>query len=358
MNTELKESPSFAPLRALFDRRIAVLDGAMGSMIQTYGLKEADFRGERFRDHPHDLQGNNDLLSLTRPDIIEKIHGDYFAAGADLVETNTFNSTVISQADYRMESQVKEINVAAVAAARRAAKKAKAATPGRRCFVAGAIGPLNRTLSMSPDVNRPDYRAVTWDQVTAAYTEQARTLIEGGVDALLVETIFDTLNAKAALFSLSALFEEMGTRLPVMISVTITDASGRTLSGQTINAFYQSIVHAQPFSVGINCALGGRAMRPYVEELSAIAGCYTTCYPNAGLPNAFGGYDETPDEMASILREFATNGWVNLVGGCCGSTPPHIAAIAQAVKGLPPRQVPTLPPVLELSGLEPLRIGS
>jgi len=357
MNSSPQESPSFAALRRLFDQRIAILDGAMGSMIQTYGLKEADFRGERLKDHPHDLQGNNDLLSLTRPDVIEQIHSAYFAAGADMVETNTFNSTVISQADYRTEFLVKEINQAAVAVARRAAQKAEAATPGRRCFVAGAIGPLNRTLSMSPDVNRPDYRAVTWDQVVAAYTEQARTLIESGVDAILVETIFDTLNAKAALFSLSSLFEEMGTRLPVMISVTITDASGRTLSGQTINAFYQSVAHAQPFSVGINCALGGRAMRPYVEELAKIAGCYVTCYPNAGLPNAFGGYDETPEEMAAVLAEFAANGWLNLVGGCCGSTPPHIAAIAQAVRSLPPRRVPIPEPVLELSGLEPLRIG-
>ncbi len=357
MSFELPESPSFAPLRALFDERIAVLDGAMGSMIQTFNLEEADFRGTRFQDHPHDLKGNNDLLSLTRPDIIESIHSDYFAAGADMVETNTFNSTSISQSDYKLEAIVTELNAAAVAVARRAATKAEAATPGRRCFVAGAIGPLNRTLSMSPDVNRPDYRAVTWDQVVAAYTEQARALVAAGVDALLVETIFDTLNAKAALFALAGLFEEVGYRLPVMISVTITDASGRTLSGQTIGAFYASIAHARPFSVGINCALGGRAMRPYVEELAGIAGCYTTCYPNAGLPNAFGGYDETPADMAGVLGEFAANKWVNLVGGCCGSTPAHIAAIAQAVRGLPPRQPPTLSPALRLSGLEPLMVA-
>lgn len=354
MSNEPPESPSFAPLRELFESRIAILDGAMGTMIQAAGLEEADFRGKRFVGHPQDLKGNNDLLSLTRPDVIEGIHSAYFAAGADLVETNTFNSTAISQSDYRMEALVPEINAAAVAAARRAAKKAEAASPGRRCFVAGAIGPLNRTLSMSPDVNRPDYRSVTWDQVVAAYTEQARALIGAGADALLLETIFDTLNAKAALFALAGLFDELGFRLPVMISVTITDAAGRTLSGQTIEAFYASVVHARPFSVGINCALGGRAMRPYVEELARIASCYVTCYPNAGLPNAFGGYDETPADMASVLGEFAANGWVNLVGGCCGSTPGHIAAIAKAVRGVPARRVPAAPAELRLSGLEPL----
>jgi 5-methyltetrahydrofolate--homocysteine methyltransferase len=351
------ESPSFAALRGIFDQRIAILDGAMGTMIQGYGLQEADFRGARFRDFGQDLQGNNDLLSLVRPDIIEKIHGEYFAAGADIVETNTFNSNAISQSDYRMESLVAEFNAASVAAATRAARQAEAATPGRRCFVAGAIGPLNRTLSMSPDVNRPDYRAVSWDQVVGAYTEQARALITAGVDALLIETIFDTLNAKAALFALAALFDEFGFRLPVMISVTITDASGRTLSGQTIEAFYASIAHARPFSVGINCALGGRQMRPYLEELSGLANCYVTCYPNAGLPNAFGGYDETPADMAGVLGEFAANGWLNMVGGCCGSTPAHIAAIAAAVRGVPPRKIPAIAPAMRLSGLEPLVVA-
>jgi 5-methyltetrahydrofolate--homocysteine methyltransferase len=356
MSAEPPESPSFQPLRELFESRIAILDGAMGTMIQAAGMQESDFRSDRFWDHRHPLKGNNDLLSLTRPDIIEGIHSAYFAAGADLVETNTFNSTSISQADYHMQSLVAEINAAAVAAARRAAQKAEAASPGRRRFVVGAIGPLNRTLSMSPDVNRPDYRAVTWDQVVAAYTEQARALVAAGVDALLLETIFDTLNAKAALFALAGLFDELGFRLPVMISVTITDAAGRTLSGQTIEAFYTSIAHARPFSVGINCALGGRAMRPYVEELARIASCYVTCYPNAGLPNAFGGYDETPADMAAVLREFAANGWLNLVGGCCGSTPEHIAAIARAVDGLPPRRAPAASRVLRLSGLEPLLV--
>jgi 5-methyltetrahydrofolate--homocysteine methyltransferase len=351
-----KESSSFAALRRLFESRIAVLDGAMGTMIQGHGLEEADFRGTRFAGHPRDLKGNNDLLSLTRPDVIEGIHSEYFAAGADIVETNTFNSTVISQADYGMEPVVPEMNAAAVAAARRAADKAQAADPSRPRFVAGAIGPLNRTLSMSPDVNRPDFRAVTWDQVVTAYLQQARALAAAGVDALLIETIFDTLNAKAALFATELLFDETGVRLPVMLSVTITDASGRTLSGQTISAFYSSIAHAKPFSVGINCALGGRQMRPYVEELASIATCFTTCYPNAGLPNAFGGYDEAPADMAAVLGDFASNGWLNMVGGCCGSTPAHISAIARAVSAFPPRRPQGHPAAMRLSGLERLVI--
>lgn len=352
------EKPAAAEaLKQLFDSRIAVLDGAMGTMIQGYGLQESDFRGTRFADHPRDLKGNNDLLSITRPDVIEEIHGKYFAAGADIVETNTFNSTSISQADYGTEFLVPELNAAAVAAARRAAVKAEQADPGRRRFVAGAIGPLNRTLSMSPDVNRPDYRAVTWDQVVNAYLEQARALAKAGVDALLIETIFDTLNAKAALFAAELLFDETGARLPVMISVTITDASGRTLSGQTISAFYASVSHAKPFSVGINCALGGRQMRPYVEELSGLARCYTTCYPNAGLPNAFGGYDESPEAMAAVIGEFAANGWVNMVGGCCGSTPDHIAAISKAVSTIPARRPAAPTAAMRLSGLEPLVVA-
>ena len=344
-------------LEQLFYERIVILDGAMGSMIQSYPLTEGDLRGERFAKHPQDLKGNNDLLSLTRPDVIEDIHSRYFAAGADIAETNTFSSTSIAQGDYHLESVVAELNSAAVACARRAALKAEAATPGRRCFVAGAIGPLNRTLSMSPDVNRPDYRAVTWAQVTAAYTEQVRALLLAGVDTLLVETIFDTLNAKAALFAIEGCFEELKVRVPVMISVTITDASGRTLSGQTIGAFYNSIRHAKPFSVGINCALGGKEMRPYIEELARITECYVSCYPNAGLPNAFGGYDETPEHMAAILGEFSKQGWLNLVGGCCGSTPEHIAAIANAVRNSPMHQVAGMPaPVLRLSGLEPMAL--
>ena len=346
-------------LRRLFAAKIVVLDGAMGSMIQSYKLQEADFRGERFKAHAHDLQGNNDLLSISRPDVIENIHADYFGAGADMVETNTFSSTSIGMADYRCEPYVRDINLAAVGCARRAAQRVEAANPGRQCFVAGAIGPLNRTLSISPDVNRPDFRAVTWEQVVGAYTEQINALLDGGVDALLVETIFDTLNSKAALFAIEQVFDERGdsARVPVMISVTITDASGRTLSGQTIGAFYTSVAHAKPFSVGINCALGGAAMRPYVEELARIANCYTTCYPNAGLPNAFGEYDESPADMARVLGEFAANGWVNMVGGCCGSTPAHIAAIAKAVSGRAPRMLPQAARALRLSGLEPLAVA-
>jgi 5-methyltetrahydrofolate--homocysteine methyltransferase len=352
-----RAADSLAALETLFASRLVLLDGAMGSMIQGYGLTEADFRGERFATHSHDLQGNNDLLSLTRPDVIEEIHAAYFAAGSDIVETNTFNSTAISQADYHLEPVVRDINLAAAAVARRAAANAEAASPGRRCFVAGAIGPLNRTLSMSPDVNRPDFRAVTWDQVVAAYSEQINALLDGGVDALLVETIFDTLNAKAALFAIESIFDERGYRLPVMISVTITDASGRTLSGQTVGAFYNSIRHVKPFSVGINCALGGRAMRPYVEELAQLAECYVTCYPNAGLPNAFGGYDETPADMATVLGEFAASGFVNAVGGCCGSTPAHIAAIAAAIRRASPRPLRPRAATMQLSGLEPLTVA-
>ncbi|MDE3083914.1 MAG: homocysteine S-methyltransferase family protein [Verrucomicrobiota bacterium] len=353
MNSPSHFRDTFAALRRLFAQRIAILDGAMGTMIQQHKLEEADFRSERFKSHPHDLKGNNDLLCLTRPDIIEKIHSDYFAAGADIVETNTFNSTRISQADYRTESLAPELNRAAAQIARRAADTA-AKKFNRPCFVAGALGPTNRTASMSPDVNRPDFRAVTFDQLVEAYLEQARALVAGGVDALLIETIFDTLNAKAALFAVESIFDETNARLPVMISVTITDASGRTLSGQTAEAFYNSIRHARPFSVGINCALGGRQMRPYIEELSRVAECYVTCYPPAGLPNAFGGYDETPADMASVLGEFAAAGFVNLVGGCCGSTPAHIAAITQAVRGKKPRALPAPSPALRLSGLEPL----
>jgi 5-methyltetrahydrofolate--homocysteine methyltransferase len=344
-------------LKKLLAERIVILDGAMGTVIQGYELEENDFRGDRFATHPKPLKGNNDLLSLTRPDIIEEIHRRYFEAGADIVETNTFNSTTISQADYGTESIVRELNAAAAACALRAARAAEAATPGRRCFVAGALGPLNRTLSMSPDVNRPEFRAVDWAQVVAAYSQQAAALVAGGVDLLFVETIFDTLNAKAALFAIEEVFEARGVRLPVIVSVTITDASGRTLSGQTVSAFYNSIRHANPFAVGINCALGGREMRPYVEELATLAECPVSCYPNAGLPNAFGGYDQSPEDMAAILGDFARNGWVNFVGGCCGSTPEHIAAIAEAVRGVAPRRAREPHPEMRLSGLEALAIA-
>jgi 5-methyltetrahydrofolate--homocysteine methyltransferase len=342
----------------LFEERIVIIDGAMGSLIQTYSLEEKDFRGERFKAHHKDLKGNNDLLCLTRPDVIEQIHARYFDAGADVAETNTFSSTSIAQADYDLGNIITDLNLAAVSCARRAAKGAEERTPGRRCYVAGAIGPLNRTLSMSPDVNRPDFRAVTWNQVVSAYEEQVRALLQGGVDVLLVETIFDTLNSKAALFAIEGVFEELGRRVPVMISVTITDASGRTLSGQTITAFYDSVRHAKPFSVGINCALGGAEMRPYIQELARVAECYVSCYPNAGLPNAFGGYDETPEEMAAVLTDFAKQGWLNLVGGCCGSTPEHIAAIAKGVKPYAARKRPVSGNDMRLSGLESLVVAS
>jgi 5-methyltetrahydrofolate--homocysteine methyltransferase len=350
-------SPAFAELRRLFEQRIAIIEGPKGTMVQARQLTERDFRGECFCGHPHDLKGDNDILCLTRPDLIEEIHRSYIAAGADLVSTNTFNGTRISQADYQTEAAVADLNRAAAQICVRAARWGEAKFH-RRIFVVGALGPTNRTASLSPDVNRPDFRAVTFDQLVAAYYEQARALVEGGAEILLVETIFDTLNAKAALFAIENLFDELPARLPVMISVTITDASGRTLSGQTVEAFYHSVVHARPFSIGINCALGGRQMRPYIEELARIAGCFVTCYPNAGLPNAFGGYDETPAEMAATLAEFAANGWVNLLGGCCGSTPAHIQAIATAVAGLKPRPLPgSVVPALGLSGLEPLVIA-
>ena len=349
-------SASSAALRALFASRIAILEGPKGTLVQSRQLTEADFRGERFRLHPHDLKGDNDLLCLTQPALIEEFHRLYIKAGADLVSTNTFNGTRISQADYQTESFVPEINRAAAEICVRAARWGTAKFQ-RPIFVAGTLGPTNRTLSMSPDVNRPDYRAVTWAQVVAAYAEQARALIQGGVDALLVETIFDTLNAKAALFAIEGVFDELGVRLPVMISGTITDASGRTLSGQTIAAFYNSIRHARPFSVGLNCALGARQMRPYLEELAGLAECFVTCYPNAGLPNAFGSYDETSADMAAVLAEFADAGFVNLVGGCCGSTPDHIRAIAAAVRGKKPRALPTPARALRLSGLEPLLVA-
>jgi 5-methyltetrahydrofolate--homocysteine methyltransferase len=352
-----KPTHSAAEFEALFQKRIVILDGAMGSMLQGYPFTEEDFRGSLFKSHHKDLKGNNDLLCLTQPDAVTEVHAKYFAAGADMVETNTFSSTSIAQADYDLQTSVTALNTAAVACARKAAVSAEAASPGRTCFVAGAIGPLNRTLSMSPDVNRPEYRAVLWDDVVAAYTEQIMALLHAGVDALLVETIFDTLNSKAALFAIEGCFDAVNFRVPVMVSVTITDNSGRTLSGQTISAFYNSIRHAKPFSVGINCALGGQEMRPYIEELAGMAECYISCYPNAGLPNAFGGYDQTPSEMAQILTGFAQAGWLNVVGGCCGSTPEHIAAIAAQVKNLPPRGTPTAQPIMRLSGLEPLHIS-
>ena len=339
-------------------QRIVLMDGAMGTMVQRHSLSEKDFRGDRFASHDRDLKGNNDILAITRPDVIGGIHRAYLEAGAEIIETNTFNATSISQADYGLESAVRDINLAASRLARKTADEFLAAHPGRQAWVAGAVGPTNRTASMSPDVNRPDYRAVTFRQLAEAYGEQIRALIEGGVDLLLPETTFDTLNLKAALWAMEEIFDELGYRLPVMISVTITDASGRTLSGQTTEAFWHSIRHARPFSVGINCALGPKEMRPYLAALSKVADCFVSCYPNAGLPNAFGGYDETPQQMAEVLREFGQAGFLNLVGGCCGTTPEHIAAIGQGVRALPPRVAQPPPPATVLSGLEPYTIGT
>jgi 5-methyltetrahydrofolate--homocysteine methyltransferase len=327
-------------LDAQLAKRILILDGAMGTMIQRYTLTEADFRGQRFSDHAHDLKGDSDLLVLTRPDVISAIHGEYLAAGADIIETNTFGATAVAQADYGLESVAYEMNLAGARLARQAADAWTARTPDQPRFVAGALGPTNRTLSISPDVNNPALRTVTFDTVRAAYREQTRGLLDGGVDVLLIETIFDTLNAKAAIAAILEEFDSRGASVPVMISVTITDRSGRTLSGQTIDAFYTSIRHVRPLSVGLNCALGAREMRPYLAELARIAEGYVTCYPNAGLPNAFGQYDELPADTAALLREFAESGFVNVLGGCCGTTPDHIRAVAAAVAGLPARQVP------------------
>ncbi|MEY2903403.1 MAG: hypothetical protein RLY89_2509 [Bacteroidota bacterium] len=323
--------------------RILVIDGAMGTMIQRHKLEEADYRGERFKDWHTDVKGNNDLLCITKPEIIIGIHELYLEAGADIIETNTFSSTVIAMADYDMQSLAYELNVAAAKCARIAADKYTALNPAKPRFVAGAIGPLNKTLSLSPDVNNPGYRAVTFDEVVAAYYEQIGGLVDGGVDIILIETIFDTLNAKGAIFAVKKYFRDKGiAELPVMISGTITDASGRTLSGQTLEAFYTSVMHANPLSVGLNCALGAAEMRSHIEELSSIAACHTSAYPNAGLPNAMGEYDEQPHETAHFIEEWAQQGFVNIVGGCCGTTPDHIKHIAQNVQHLKPRPLPVL----------------
>ncbi|MCB9635253.1 MAG: homocysteine S-methyltransferase family protein, partial [Sandaracinus sp.] len=342
------------PIEALLRERILVLDGAMGTMVQRFKLEEADYRGERFADHPHDLKGNNDLLVLTKPEVIRSIHEQYLRAGADLVETDTFNATSISQADYHLEHLAYELNVAAAKVAREACEAV--ATPDRPRFVAGAIGPLNKTLSLSPKVEDPGYRALTFDEAKDAYAEQVRGLLDGGVDCLLVETIFDTLNAKAAIVAIEEVYEARGVRLPILISVTITDRSGRTLSGQTVEAFWYSIEHAKPLTVGINCALGAAEMRPFLQELSEVASTYVSAYPNAGLPNAFGEYDQDAATMASLVKEFAEAGLVNLVGGCCGTTPDHVKAVAEAVAGVAPRKVKPRSPFSRYSGLEPLVI--
>ena len=344
-----------AELSALLARRILILDGAMGTMIQSYRLQESDYRGERFRDWPSDLKGNNDLLALTQPAIIREIHAAYLDAGADIIETNTFNSTSISMHDYGMESLVPELNREAARLAREAADQYS--TPDRPRFVAGVLGPTNRTASLSPDVNNPGFRNIGFDELVTAYTEATQALVEGGVDILLVETIFDTLNAKAALFAIQQFFDDSGIRRPVMISGTITDASGRTLSGQTTEAFWNSLSHIRPLSFGLNCALGATQLRPYVAELARVADTYLSAHPNAGLPNAFGEYDETPETMAATIREFAESGFLNIVGGCCGTTPAHVRAIVEAVQDLPPRPIPAIEPRCRLAGLEPLNIG-
>ena len=361
-------------LQEILRQRILILDGAMGTMIQTYKLDEAGYRGERFKHWSRDVKGNNDLLNLTQPQIIRTIHRQYMEAGADLIETNTFNSTSISMADYGMEEFAHELNVSGARNARQAADEFMADHPERVCFVAGALGPTNKTASLSPDVHNPAYRAVTYDELVKAYYLQAKGLVEGGADLLLVETVFDSLNSKAALFAIAKLFDDLGiepltahgkpTRtsggkrhMPVMLSFTITDKSGRTLSGQTVEAYWISVSHFPLLSIGINCALGAKEMRGFMEELSGLVPRYVSCYPNAGLPNAFGGFDEAPAHMASDLSEFAGNGWVNIVGGCCGSTPDHIRAIADAVRRIAPRTLPTIRPLTRLSGLEPLVIG-
>ena len=350
-----------AVLQEALKHRILVLDGAMGTMIQRHELQEADYRGERFARgfdalfaaeghahgpacgcESHDQKGNNDLLTLTRPDIIRDIHAQYLAAGADLVETNTFNSTSVSLADYRLQHLVRELNFESAKLARDACDEAEAKEPGKPRFVVGVLGPTSRTASLSPDVNRPGFRATTFDELAEAYREATRGLVEGGADILMVETIFDTLNAKAAVFAIQDVFEEIGARLPVMISGTITDASGRTLSGQTAEAFWYSLRHAEPISIGLNCALGAKDLRAHVDVLAQVADAYVSTHPNAGLPNAFGGYDETPEDMAGTLLDFARGGLLNFVGGCCGTTPDHIRAIAQAVHDVPPRVLPKL----------------
>lgn len=326
-----------AKIEDILKERIMILDGAMGTMIQRYPLEEADFRGERFKDHAHPLKGNNDLLSLTRPDIIETIHRQYFEAGSDIVETNTFSGTTIAQADYHLEHVVYELNFESARIAKKVANEFTAKEPDKPRFVAGAIGPTNRTASLSPDVNDPGYRAITFDQLVTAYKEQAKGLVDGGADALLIETVFDTLNAKAAAFAVQELFDEIGKQVPIMISGTITDASGRTLSGQTTEAFLISLSHVPLLSIGLNCALGARQLRPYLKVLDSESPFFVSAYPNAGLPNEFGHYDQTPDEMAAEIEEYLKEGLVNIVGGCCGSTPDHIEKIAQVAKKYKPR---------------------
>jgi 5-methyltetrahydrofolate--homocysteine methyltransferase len=344
-------------LKKAAKERILILDGAMGTMIQRYKLDESGYRGDRFKDHSHDLKGNNDLLVLSQPKIISEIHNAYFEAGADIAETNTFNAQAISQADYGLEDIAYEMNVAAAKLAREAADAWTAKTPKKPRFVAGAIGPTNRTASISPDVNNPGFRNVSFDELVEAYSTQARGLIEGGVDVILIETVFDTLNAKAAGYAVEQVFDELGVELPIMISGTITDLSGRNLSGQTPEAFWYSMQHLEPFSIGLNCSFGAEQLRPSVDEMARVADTYVSIYPNAGLPNEMGEYDESPEFMAGLLEDWGKNGLINIVGGCCGTTPDHIRAIAAAVAKYPPRKMPEVEHKLRLSGLEPFVHG-
>lgn len=336
--------------------RILVLDGAMGTMIQRHRLSEEDYRGERFHDWGQDVKGNNDLLTLTQPDIIKDIHRQYFAAGADMVETNTFNSTRVSQADYGMEDLAYELNRHGAHIAREVADEYTEMQPEKPRFVVGTLGPTSRTASLSPDVNNPAFRNVTFDELVENYTVATGGLIDGGADLIMIETIFDTLNAKAAIFAINKTFSDMGVTLPVMISGTITDASGRTLSGQTAEAFWYSVRHADPISIGFNCALGARELRQHIVSVSKIADCCVSAHPNAGLPNEMGEYDESPAEMAIHLKEWATSGLLNIVGGCCGTEPAHITAIAEAVSGIKPREIPEIDRHMRLSGLEPFEV--
>jgi 5-methyltetrahydrofolate--homocysteine methyltransferase len=344
-------------LKAAAKERILILDGAMGTMIQRYRLDEAGYRGERFKDHSHDLKGNNDLLVLSQPKIISEIHNAYFEAGADIAETNTFNTQAISQADYGLEDIAYELNVAAAKLARTAADAWTAKTPKKPRFVAGAVGPTNRTASISPNVNNPGFRNVSFDTLVEAYATQTRGLIDGGADTILIETVFDTLNAKAAGYAVEQVFDELGVHLPIMISGTITDLSGRNLSGQTPEAFWYSMQHLKPFSIGLNCSFGAEQLRPSVDEMARVADTLVSVYPNAGLPNEMGEYDESPEFMAGLLEEWAKDGLINIVGGCCGTTPDHIRAIAAAVSKYPPRQLPEVEHKLRLSGLEPFVHG-
>jgi 5-methyltetrahydrofolate--homocysteine methyltransferase len=329
-------------IEELLQDRILFLDGAMGTMIQKHKLSEEDYRGDRFSTYEHPLKGNNDLLSITQPEIITQIHKDFLEAGADIIETNTFNSTSISMADYHMEELVTKLNIEAAKLARSAADEFTASNPDKPRFVAGSLGPTNRTASLSPDVNNPGYRAVDFDELVASYKEQASALAKGGVDIFLIETVFDTLNCKAAIYAILEVKDELQLETPIMISGTITDASGRTLSGQTVEAFWYSVSHANPISIGLNCALGADQMRPFIKELSDKAWCRVSAHPNAGLPNEFGEYDETPESMSAVVGEFASSGFLNIVGGCCGTTPEHLKAIIERVEQEKPREVPVL----------------